>query len=108
METSMPGGDMPQLASDHERKLVVGEMLDPVAREHERVRLPEAESNDGHVVVFAYEDKRHGDLERRTGPFNDRKDARILPFVHPDARTEQSTPRQCHVQHRDHDEKRYL
>jgi len=107
-ETGVPCGDVPQLAPDCKSQFVVFEVLDPVGREHERIRLAESERCNRDVVVFAYEDQRHRDVELRARRLDDVKDARILLLVNHHRRADQPSPRECDVEHRDHDEERDL
>ncbi len=104
----MTRSDMPELAADHERKLVVGKEFDPVTREHQRVGLAEAQRDDRHVVVLADEDQRHWYFERRAGAFDDGKNARVLTLVNSHAGAEQAPSRERHVYHCEHDEKGHL
>ena len=99
---------MAEFAPDHERQLVVAKHLDPVTRQNQRVRFAETKRGDGNVVVFAYEDQRHGDLQRRARTLDDRKHARVLRLMYAYARAEQAAAREGYVDHRDDDEQRDL
>ena len=100
----MAGGDVPEFAADHECELVVFERLDPVARDHERVRFAETERGNRHVVVLAHEDERHRNIERGARAFDDFKDARVLRLVYAHARAQQFSASERDVDHCDDDE----
>lgn len=100
----MTGGDVPEFAADHKRELVVFERFDPVARDHERIRLAETERGNRHVVVLANEDQGHRNIEGRAGAFDDFKDARVLCLVNAHARAQELSAGERDVDHRDDDE----
>src|ERR1700692_4290772 len=100
--------NVPQLATDYKRQLVVGEELDPMTREYERVGLAESECDRRYEVVLANEDCGHRNLQRRASASRYRKDPRILGLMDAHARAKKPPARQRDVDHRDDDEERDL
>ena len=102
------GGDVPEFAADHKREFVVFERFDPVARDHQRIRLAETERGDRYVVILANEDQRHRNIEGRARALDDFKDAWVLSLVNAHAGAQEFSAGERDVDHRDDDEQRDL